>query len=74
MSFEYNIKLCDRKSDNLEGVILSFSNPIFDKRRQYCIITATESLTKDTFISNDYFLIKIYNKWLVFETFNYIIS
>lgn len=56
------------------GVALSVSNPLFNLNNDHCVITVVESYQHGSFISNDYFLVKIYNQWIVLEVFNSVMS
>lgn len=54
--------------------LIMLSNPIFDLKKEHCIITLVDSYFPGSFVSRDFFLKKIYGKWVVLATFNEIIS
>lgn len=59
---------------NKKEKLITFHNPIFDNDRENCIITVVLSHSQNGFSSQDYFLTKIYGKWIIVSRFNFVIS
>lgn len=57
-----------------KGVVYSFTNPLFDKVKKHCVITVIRSFVEGAFISESYFLVKVYGKWIVVDTFDHVIT
>lgn len=67
-----SLRIYKSGTERPKGLVISFTKPLFDKSKSHCVITVSQSFTKGAFISDDYFLAKIYGKWVVLDTFNHI--
>ena len=65
--YDYYIKDLSYQKGEEFPVIISISNPLFDKQKKHCIISVVSALYTYSFTVTDYFLVKIYGKWVIFQ-------
>lgn len=60
--------------DTETPLILTLYNPLITKDGKHCVITIVNHLYTGSFSAADYYLYKIYGKWIIVSRFNIIIS
>jgi len=54
--------------------VFTISNPIFDDKKEHCIVDVVISKYKGSFQASSYILKFIYGKWVILEEFGFVIS
>ncbi|RAV28252.1 hypothetical protein [Sinomicrobium soli] len=55
-------------------IIFTLHTPVFDNNKEHCVVSVVSRFYIFGFQSFDYFLKKVYGKWVIISKFNYVIS